>query len=175
MCGRELGILNLMEYVTFIDERQEEWSHWRKELHRRKAFNACGVMGGFEQIFGFRRKGAHDNEVASVYAVIAFQMDYLSLEGEDGLQILLPRDNFDSLLVQSRELVQEIPCVPETVLERLGEPSMRWGRNDNYPCTMLYLGEGAGAALTYTSISGLSGTRITREFTFPANTAPSHC
>lgn len=54
MCGSELGILNLMEYVTFIDERTDDWMHRLKELHHRKAFNARGVTGGFEQILGYR-------------------------------------------------------------------------------------------------------------------------
>ena len=40
MSGGELGILNLMEYVSFIGDRSQEWQGHRKELHERKCFNA---------------------------------------------------------------------------------------------------------------------------------------
>lgn len=88
MCGSELGILNLMDYMTFIDERSGEWRGYRNELFHRKAFTAGGVTGGFQQVFGLRRHGAHDQEVASVYAVIAYEMGYLSLLKSTMLKIV---------------------------------------------------------------------------------------
>ncbi len=40
-----------------------------------------------------------------------------------------------------KKFANEEPCVPETVIDRFGPPSIRWGENDNYPCTLLYLCE----------------------------------
>lgn len=141
MSGGELGILNLMEYVSFIGDRSQEWQGHRKELHERKCFNAGGVTGGFREVLGFRRIGEHENEVASVYAVIAVQMGYLSLSGEDRLNRLLDAHEFGSLESQCREILESENCIPEDVISRLGVPSIRWGTNDNYPCTLLYLCE----------------------------------
>ncbi|MEZ6096378.1 MAG: hypothetical protein R3C03_19475 [Pirellulaceae bacterium] len=143
MCGGELGILNLMEYVTFIDERSMEWQHRRKELHERKCFNAGGVTGGFRQVLGFRQNGEHDDGVASVYARIAIQMGYLSTEGEDRMNRLLTVGEFDSLESQWHKFVEMEKCVPDDVISRFGVPSIRWGTNDYYPCTLLYLCESA--------------------------------
>ena len=173
MCGGELGILNLMEYVTFIDERTDDWMHRRKELHHRKAFNARGVTGGFEQIFGYRRPGAHDHEVASVYAVIAFELGYLSLQGDDALDGLVTPDEYETLLCAAQEIACEEPCAPETVIERFGPPSIRWGTNHNYPCTMLYLCESGDSQYVhfdfwtewYKNAEGISGSRKIRAAT----------
>lgn len=77
MCGGELGILNLFEYVTLIDERIDEWRQHRAELHRIKAFNAGGVNGAFQQLHRDWRIGTYDKQVASVYARIAIAMGYL--------------------------------------------------------------------------------------------------
>ncbi len=106
MCGGELGILNLMEYVTYVDEKTDDWMHRRQELHRRKAFNAGGVTGGFAQLLGVRRLGAHNNEVASVYAVIAYELGYLSLEGDDPLDRLLTPDEYGTLSCAAQEICQ---------------------------------------------------------------------
>ena len=92
-------------------------------------------------MLGFRRIGEHENEVASVYAVIAVQMGYLSLSGEDRLNRLLDAHEFGSLESQCREILESENCIPEDVISRLGVPSIRWGTNDNYPCTLLYLCE----------------------------------
>ena len=47
MCGGELVILNLMEYVTFIDERESDWQAEREKLNQIGAFRSTGVHGGF--------------------------------------------------------------------------------------------------------------------------------
>ena len=117
-------------------------------------------------MLGVHRRGVHENEVASVYAVIAFEMGYLSLEGNDRLQRLLSADEFDAILETAADLARVGACIPEDVIERFGEPSIRWGTNDNYPCTMLYLSPGSGRYLHFdfwaewhTDESGIFGNR----------------
>ena len=43
MCGGELGILNLLEYITFIDERENEWKSYRRKLYESGAFRSTGI------------------------------------------------------------------------------------------------------------------------------------
>ena len=109
MCGGELGILNLMEYVTFIDERTDDWMRRRKALHHRKAFNARGVTGGFEQVFGYRRPERTTTSRIGL-AVIAFELGYLSLQGDDALDRLITSDEYNALLCAAQEIACEEPC-----------------------------------------------------------------
>jgi len=140
MWGGELGILGEMDLLTYIDERQEEWSTRRKELHQRQAFNAGGVTGACQQILRNHRRGSCEKEVASIYAVIAFEMGYLSAEGEDRPQRLLEDNELESVLQTAVDLARGEPCTPDDAIERFGAPSMRWGTNDYYPCTLSYFG-----------------------------------
>lgn len=139
MHGGEGAILNLMDYITFVDGRTDEWKRWRQELTSRQAINARGVLGAFEQILGHRRLESYSERVGSVYALIAFRMGYLDVGEDDGLQRLLNPAEYDSLLAQSFAMVELENCTPETAIDRFGLPSMRFGTNDNYPCTLLYL------------------------------------
>lgn len=150
LCGGELGILNLFEYLTFIDERDEEWQEYRAELHRTKAFNSRGLTGGFEYRHGNRKDVSYDNLVASVYAQIAFEMGYLVplREGEKyGIARLLDPDKYDSMRQITLELCnvsdpEDGDFAPEDILQRFGSCSIRWGTNDKYPCTLTYFFEG---------------------------------
>ena len=49
----------------------------------------------------------------------------------------------------SGELIELENCVPNDVISRFGVPSLRWGTNDNYPCTLLYLCEADQARYVY--------------------------
>ncbi len=155
MCGGEMGILNLFEYVTFIDERSDEWWQHRAELHRVKAFNAQGVMGGFIQVHRSRKIVSYDSVVASVYAQIAFAMGYLAPldEGEKyGIARLLTKAEYDSMRGFLSNPVDPNAIgnlVPEEVLERFGACSIRWGTNDFYPCTLTYLVDGDADAFVH--------------------------
>lgn len=139
MHGGESAILNLMDYITFVDERKDEWKRWRQELTSRQAINARGVLGAFEQILGRHQHESYNERVGAVYALIAFRMGYLDGEQDDGLQRLLNPAEYESMLDQTNEMMELENCTPETVTHRFGVPSMRFGTNDNYPCTLLYL------------------------------------
>jgi hypothetical protein len=138
MCGGELGILNLFEYVTFADERSDHWQQHRKALYETKAFSAGGVMGSYQNLH-WNLRGQHYSAVASVYARIAYEMGYLTDQGKHCLRRLLTLEQFESVLAQINRQDKLSDWVPEEVIEQFGDPSIRWGTNDYYPCTMLYL------------------------------------
>lgn len=143
ICGGELGILNLFEYITFIEERRERWLQHRRALHQSKGFNSRGVTGAFEQLHHTSRIHQHDDETASVYARIAVAMGYLTVAAECDskyvLQRILSAKEFDAMLAQLHQHDQPPNWIPEEVTARFGEPAIRWGQNDYYPCTLMYL------------------------------------
>ena len=95
MCGGELGILNLMEYLSFIDDREDEWRAERRKLSESGAFGPTGIHGGFWA--ATRQNERDESQPASVYALIAFEMGYLNADSFDRI---LTRDEFDRLLTE---------------------------------------------------------------------------
>ena len=144
MCGGELGILNLMEYLCFIDDREDEWRAERRKLSESGAFGSTGIHGGFWAVT--RQKERDESQPASVYALIAFEMGYLNADSFDRI---LTRDEFDRLLTEFDDAFFQKKWTNVDVIAKFGVPSMRWGTNDNYPCFLLYIDDSQPSRFCY--------------------------
>ena len=147
MCGGELGVLNLMEYVTFIDEREDEWYSYRRDLTDTGAFRSTGLHGGFWS--ATKQDNRTEIQPASVYAKIAFEMGYLSIGNDFDVVRVLSTNEFSALTDQLDDDFFDSEWTNHDVLDRFGAPSLRWGTNDNYPCILLYLEDGASNRFCY--------------------------
>ena len=134
MCGGELGVLNLMEYLTFIDDREDEWKAQRSALNESGAFGSTGVHAGFWS--ATRQTKHNDSQVASVYALIAYEMGYLNA---DSFARILTPNEYSQLLGKLDDAFLAKNQTNAEIIEEFGIPSMRWGTNDNYPCFLLYI------------------------------------
>lgn len=139
MYGGELAVLQFFQHLAFIEQREHELQELRRELRQSGTFNSRGVTGAFEFLFGFLRKDAYIGQVVSVYARLAFAMGYLSETSTDYVSRLLSEEAFASLLNQVEQPNHFDTCDPDGLIERCGEPSIRWGRHDSYPCILLYI------------------------------------
>lgn len=69
--GDEMVAVHILSALAFIDEREPEWEAWLCDLKARGALRARGVSGAFHEV---THQWATDNEIASVFAEIAFNM-----------------------------------------------------------------------------------------------------
>jgi hypothetical protein len=132
--GGEVSILSMMEFMAFVDDREDEWKQHRKELRETGAFLSTGIHGGFHK--ATRQSKRTDLQPASVYTLLAFRMGYLD-NAKTGP--LLLADQYDKLIVDLSWQFFKEDWTSLQILDRFGEPTFRWGSNDNYPCIFLYL------------------------------------
>ncbi len=130
MFGGEIAARQLLSHVAYIDDREAELNSLFDELGERGAFTACGVQGAFSRMTGL---DATCNEVGSVYAEVAFQMDYLNTAR------ILSAAEFDLLVTGLRETCLVTDMNAADVRSEFGEPSWVAGENPYYPWTFLYL------------------------------------
>ena len=167
MCGGELGLLNLMEYLTFIDERENEWRLHRNALSESNAFRSTGLHGGFCSATGQVKR--EEIQPASVYALIAYQMGYLTSGHKFDVTRVLSSHEFDSMLTAFDKQFFASELTNHDVIETFGEPSLRWGTNDNYPCVLLYFDDGSPIRFCYFDCwadfyTDVSGCRVPKKY-----------
>lgn len=139
MYGGEFPIFQSMGHLAFVEEREREWETLRGELFRNGSANDRGVEGAFAELLGFHQPHAHSEAAASVYARIAWVMGWLTEPRAEYLKRLLTIDEYEQILADVQVRTNLEADDPDTIIARCGEPSIRWGTSQQYPCILLYL------------------------------------
>lgn len=129
MYGDESIAMHFSSALAFIDEREPEWEACLSDLKARGALRARGVSGAFHEV---THQWATDNEIASVFAEIAFKMGYLKTDR------LLDRDEFESLRSGLRSTCRSRDFTMEEVLAEFGAPSWISGTKPYSSCVFVY-------------------------------------
>lgn len=147
MYGGEIAIMTLLGHLSFIDERESDWDKSLEDLRSIGAFRSTGVSGGFESITKQTCPG--DSSAASVYALTAFHMGYLSINGKFNIERVLTKAEFDDLAGSLTDEFYSSQITNEDIQQLFGVPSLRWGTNDFYPCIYLYLDDSTQTRFCY--------------------------
>jgi hypothetical protein len=132
--GCELFARSCLQYLTFIDQREDEYRDLLAELIDRKASDSGGVRGAF--IMRTRRE-ATSGEIASVFGELAFRLGYLKTER------VLEEADYARMSTLLRRECERCDWTLTEVTKQFGTPS--WSSssgNPYYPCTTLYLFHG---------------------------------
>ena len=135
MVGGETSILHRLESIAFADGREREWNEQLDAMKRDGAFTSSGVEGAFHYATG----RTDHKQAASVYGLIAYKMGWLDRNGEFPVQRVLASSEFDQLMQSLDSDFYDNERTNSQVIDSFGPPSLRWGTNDYYPCTLLYI------------------------------------
>lgn len=133
MFGRdcEIYMREFLSLLAFIDQREQEWKDHAASLKSSGAFVATGVKGGFIESTG---TWGTDQEIGSVYAIIASKMGYLEAEN------FYSTDELAAIKNRLINNIDRIDCTTDSFFKEYGTPS--WpdaNLGSYYPRTYLYL------------------------------------
>ncbi len=113
--GVQMVLTNLLDDLTYIDERESELARAYAILKGRGMWTATGFIGAFCQQFSC--VDAFSNEIASVFAEISHGFGYVKVDRT------LTNTEWKDIRKKSREICSERDWRVSQIKDRFGDPS----------------------------------------------------